>query len=97
VTLFRFAVRTGRYVAGRTGARLQAERRRVGIVLIAHDLPGERAASIRRWAERIPLPVVDPLSAERMGSLLNRERCEVVYVYDKALGRSIGNALGAEA
>lgn len=94
VTLLRFAVRTRRIVAGPTGARVQAERRRYGIVLLASDLDTEKASAICRWAGQIPVPVAAPLPAEILGSIMDRHRCDVVFVYDKALSRSIGNALG---
>jgi hypothetical protein len=63
-------------------------------VLVANDLDEAKAVRICRWAGEIPLPIAAPLTAIELGEIFNRERCDVVFIYDKALSRSIGNALG---
>jgi len=95
-TLLRFALRTGRYVVGETGARIQAERRRKGIVLYALDLDERRAASIERWARAIPVPTGAPLDGAAMAAVTGRPTCNVIFVYHRELARAIGNALGAQ-
>ena len=93
-TLLRFAARTRRFVAGATGARVRAERKKEGFLLIATDLDDAKAASIRRWAGAIPVPVGSALTALEMGNAIGRDRCNVIFVYDRDISRSLGNALG---
>lgn len=94
-TLIRFTLRTGRYVIGPTGARVAARRRRSGILLLANDMDPKRAGTIRRWAGEIPVPVWAPLSGAVMAGLVGRERCEVLFLYDRALAKSLGKRLGS--
>ncbi len=94
-TLLRFALRTGRYVVGETGARIQAERRRSGVVLIARDLDERRVASITKWAGAIPVPVGAPFDKAAMAEIAGRPACNVIFVYHRELARAMVNALGA--
>lgn len=93
-SLIRFAFRTGRYVIGATGCRIEAGRRKTGVLLIASDMNRDRAEHITRWAGESRVTVYSPLSGARMAALTGRNRCEILYVYDKSLAGSIGNELG---
>jgi len=93
-TLIRFALRTGRFVAGPTGARVAAHRKRAGILLLANDMDPKRADEARNWAREIPLPVRSPLSGAAMAGLTGREKCDVLFVYDRGLAKSLVKRLG---
>ncbi len=94
ITLIRFSFRTGRVVVGATGAKVVARRRKNGLILIASDMIEKKAGAIRRWAEGAGVPVYAPLIASDLADAAGRARCEVVYIYDPGLSRSIGNELG---
>lgn len=83
-------------IAGPTGARVEARRKRRGVVLIASDMDPRKAGPIRRWAEEIPVPLYGPLPAEALAEATGRGKCEVLYIYDRDIARSIANALGAD-
>lgn len=81
-------------MVGATGAKVVARRRKTGVILIASDMIEKKAGAIRRWAEGAGVPVYASLTAAELAETAGRERCEVVYIYDPGLSRSIGNELG---
>lgn len=95
-TLLRFAVRTGRYVAGATGAKVRGADRRTAFVAIAADLDPRKAAGLVAWAEERSFPVSRALTAEELGDIAGRASCDVVLVYDPGLVRSLTKTLGRD-
>ncbi|MFH1278661.1 MAG: hypothetical protein ABIK65_09800 [Candidatus Eisenbacteria bacterium] len=83
-------------MAGPTGARVEARRKGRGVILVASDMDDRKAGSIRRWAAEIPVPVFGPLDGAGLAEAAGRGRCEVLYIYDRDIARSIVNALGAD-
>ena len=79
---------------GTTGCRIESSRRKEGVLLIAGDMNRDRAEHITRWAVENRLLVFSPLSGDEMAALTGRNRCDILYVYDKSLAGSIGNELG---
>lgn len=63
---------------------------------MASDWAPTKAEKLRRWAGEVPVPVLSPLSAAALAEAAGRARCEVIYIYDRDLSRSIVNALGAD-
>ncbi len=92
--LARFAVRTRRFVAGGTGARVHAERRGTGLLLLASDLEERRARSVERWAGEIPIATHRVLDRSELGDVVGRDLCDVLYIWDEDLCRSLVKALG---
>jgi len=95
VTLLGFAIRTGRFVAGETGARVVARRRGRGVLLVASDLDPRRVARIQNWADECGVPLFRPLTGDEMSAAAGRSRCDVLLVHDRDLAKALGNALGA--
>ncbi|MFH1681261.1 MAG: ribosomal L7Ae/L30e/S12e/Gadd45 family protein [Candidatus Eisenbacteria bacterium] len=89
-----FALRTGRVVAGETGARIAARRRKSGVLLIASDMDEKSAARVRAWAREVPIPVFAPLEAEALAEAAGRGRCDVLLVEDRNVARSLAKELG---
>ncbi len=94
MTLVRFAFRTGRVVVGETGARIAARRGKRGILLVATDIGEERAKRIRLWAASIPVAVYEAAPGSRLAEAAGRDRCEVLFVHDRSIARSLSNELG---
>jgi ribosomal protein L30E len=94
LTLVRFAFRTGRVVVGETGARVAVRRGKRGVLLVATDLGEERAKRIRSWAASAALAVYGAAPGSRLAEAAGRDRCEVLFVHDRSIARSLSNELG---
>jgi len=94
VTLVRFAVRTGRFVAGETGARIAVRRGKAGVLLLAADIAPAKAERIRAWAAEASVAVFSALDGGALAEAAGRGRCDVFFVHDPSLARSLSIELG---